>query len=110
MEKLFVYGSLMPNQEHHSIIKRINGTWQKAFIYGEIKKILIQKKEYQSVILKNTDQRILGYLFSSYALSYLWKIIDDFEGQNYLRKKTKVFLNNFRFTEAYIYSYFKKNY
>jgi len=107
MEKLFVYGSLMPNRKHHSILKRINGTWKKAFVYGEIKKILLQKEEYQSLILKNTDKKIPGYLFSSYALSYLWKTIDNFEGQNYIRKKTKVFLNNSRFTEAYIYSYFK---
>jgi len=37
-------------------------------------------------------KKVFGYLFSSFALKYLWKKLDNFEGPNYNRKISQVFL------------------
>jgi len=104
MEKLFVYGSLMPNETNHFILKKINGVWQKGFVLGEIKRIKFSNKEYLAAILiVNKDKKVFGYLFTSFALKYLWKKLDNFEGPNYKRKITQVFLTNNRKVEANIY-------
>jgi len=104
MEKLFVYGSLMPNQTNHFILKKINGVWQKGFVLAEIKRIKFSNKGYLAAILNiNKDKKVFGYLFTSFALKYLWKKLDNFEGPNYQRKITQVFLNNNRKVEANIY-------
>ena len=104
MDKLFVYGSLMPNGKNHFILKKINGVWQKGFVQGEVKKIKLDNNEYSAVILSiNKDKKVYGYLFSSFALKYLWKKLDNFEGSNYKRKISQVFLNNNRKVDANIY-------
>jgi len=104
MEKLFVYGSLMPNGTNHAILKKINGVWQKGFVLGEIKRIKLNNNEYTAIILNiDKDKKVFGYLFTSFALKYLWKKLDNFEGPNYKRKISQVFLNNNRKVDANIY-------
>ena len=104
MENLFVYGSLMPNGTNHVILKKINGVWQKGFVLGEIKRIKLNNNEYPAIILNiDKDKKVFGYLFSSFALKYLWRKLDNFEGPNYKRKISQVFLNNSRIVEANIY-------
>jgi len=104
MDKLFVYGSLMPNRRNQFFLKKINGVWQKGFVLGEIKKIILNNNEYSAVILNiNKDTKVFGYVFSSFALKYLWKKLDNFEGPNYKRKISQVFLKNNRIVEANIY-------
>jgi len=104
MDKLFVYGSLMPNGKNHFILKKINGIWQKGFVLGEVKKIKLSNNEYSAVILNvNKAKKVCGYLFSSFALKYLWKKLDHFEGSNYKRKISQVFLNDNGIVEANIY-------
>jgi len=104
MDKLFVYGSLMPNGTNHFILKKINGVWQKGYVFGEIKRIKLDNNKYSAVILNiKKDKKVFGYLFSSFAIKYLWKKLDNFEGLNYKRKISQVFLNNNRIVEANIY-------
>jgi len=104
MERLFVYGTLMPNKIHHVILKKINGVWQKGFVLGEIKKIKLNNFAYSAIILsKSKNKKVFGYLFTSYALKFLWKKIDNFEGSNYKRKISQVFLTNNNKVEANIY-------
>ncbi|MEY3824185.1 MAG: hypothetical protein RLZZ13_80, partial [Pseudomonadota bacterium] len=43
MDKLFVYGSLMPNNKNFFILKNIFGCWQKAFTFGFVRKIKLEK-------------------------------------------------------------------
>jgi len=94
----------MPNKIHHIILKKINGVWQKGFVLGEIKKIKLNNSEYTAIILsKSKNKRVFGYLFTSYALKFLWKKIDNFEGSNYKRKISQVFLTNSNKVEANIY-------
>jgi len=104
MEKLFVYGSLIPNRPNHIILKKINGIWQKGYVLGEIKKVKFNNKEYSAVILNiNKEKKVFGYLFSSFALKYLWRKLDNFEGTCYKRKISQVYLNYNRKVKANIY-------
>ena len=51
MDKLFVYGTLMPNNKNFFILKNILGNWQKAFTFGSVKKIKLEKDfEYDAII------------------------------------------------------------
>jgi len=105
MQKLFVYGSLMPASRNNNILKECNGYWQKAYIYGDLKIIKIKNVRYFAVNIKSQiKKKIFGYLFSSYLLNFLWSKLDKFEGTNYRRVKTKVFTYNYKNTDAYVYA------
>ncbi len=94
----------MPTGQNNNILKKFNGNWQKAFIYGDLKIIKIKNMKYFAVNLKSQiKKKIFGYLFSSYLLNYLWSTLDEFEGTNYRRVKTKVFTNNYKNIDAYVY-------
>jgi len=95
----------MPNSQNNNILKKLNGNWQRAFIYGDLKIIKIKNMKYFAVNLKSQirKKKIFGYLFSSYLLNYLWSKLDEFEGRNYTRVKTKVLTNNYKNIDAYVY-------
>ena len=81
MDKLFVYGSLMPNNKNFFILKNILGCRQKAFIFGFVRKIKLEKDlEYDAIIPDYKSKKINGYLLTSYILKNVWKKIDNFEG------------------------------
>ncbi len=104
MDKLFVYGSLMPNNKNFFILKNILGSWQKDFTFGFVKKNKLEKDlEYDAIFSDSKGKKINGYLLTSYILKNIWKKIDYFEGQHYFRTKTDVYLNNKKKTEAHIY-------
>jgi gamma-glutamylcyclotransferase (GGCT)/AIG2-like uncharacterized protein YtfP len=104
MERLFVYGSLKPNEKNNFLLSTINGTWRTAFTYGFVKKINLGPKEiYDALILDNNGNRIEGYLFYSYALNNLWKKLDTFEGKNYKRQQADININNKEKVKAFVY-------
>ncbi len=104
MDKLFVYGSLMPNNKNFFILKNILGCWQKSFTFGFVRKIKLGKDiEYDAIIPDSKGKKINGYLLTSYILKNIWKKIDYFEGQDYFRTKTDVYFKNKKKSEAYIY-------
>jgi gamma-glutamylcyclotransferase (GGCT)/AIG2-like uncharacterized protein YtfP len=105
MDKLFVYGTLMPNNKNFFILKNILGNWQKAFTFGSVKKIRLEKDfEYDAIIPNSKVDKINGYLLTSFSLKYLWKKLDCYEGKHYQRVITDVYLKNNQKTKAYIYS------
>ena len=74
MDKLFVYGRLMPNNKNFCILKNILGYWQKAFTFGFARKIKLEKDlEYDAVIPDSKGKKINGYLLTSYILKNIWK-------------------------------------
>jgi len=94
----------MPTNQNNNILKKFNGYWQKAFIYGDLKIIKVKNMKYFAVNLKSQiKKKIFGYLFSSYLLNHLWLTLDEFEGTNYSRVKTNVFINNYKNIDAYVY-------
>ena len=74
MGKLFVYGSLIPNNKNFFILKNIFCCWQKTFTFGFVKKIKLEKDlEYDAVIPDSKGKKINGYLLTSYILKNIWK-------------------------------------
>ena len=105
IEHLFVYGTLVPGRQNEHILKDIGGTFQKAYIFGD----LIQEGWGASMgcpALKINENgiKIDGYIFSSDKLDKNWSMLDDFEGSEYLRVLSKVTLENGSFIDAYIYT------
>jgi gamma-glutamylcyclotransferase (GGCT)/AIG2-like uncharacterized protein YtfP len=63
MYKLFVYGTLMPHNKNFFILKNILENLQKAFTFGFVKKIKLEKDfEYDSIIPNAKADKINGYL------------------------------------------------
>ena len=78
---------------------------QKAFTFGSVKKIKLEKDfEYDAIILNAKADKINGYLLTPFSLKYLWKKLDCYEWKQYQRIITDVYLKNNQKTEAYIYS------
>ena len=78
----------MANNKNFFILKNILGCWQKAFTFGFVGKIKLEKDlEYDVIIPNSKGKKINGYLLTSYILKNIWKKIDCFVGQHYFRTK-----------------------
>lgn len=110
MQKLFIYGTLAPGRPNEHILKDIEGTWQKASVKG------ILKQEgwganmgYPGIILNDEANEVEGFIFSSNQLDKKFDILDEFEGNEYQRVRTKAKLENGEVIEAFVYSLKKEN-
>jgi len=101
----------MSNEKNNFILKKLNGTWRKAYTFGHLKIINLGIKEkYKSIILDTKGKKIFGYIFSSFALKYLWKQLDEFEGDNYQRVESEFFISSTKRINAYVYKYKNRQY
>ncbi|RFM36993.1 gamma-glutamylcyclotransferase family protein [Chitinophaga silvisoli] len=104
MNRLFVYGTLRPNEENAHILEAIGGTFKKGFIYGtHYTSGFGPGKEYPGVVLSGTG-KIPGYIFYSDQLANSWTALDEFEGEGYYRVSVEVQLEDGTTTTAYIYT------
>lgn len=102
--KLFVYGSLQPGGSNEHILADIKGEWKPGFVKGKLlKKGWGSAIGYPGLILDETEGKVSGYVFSSEALSDKWDYLDMFEGEEYERKVTTVYLNDGEQVKAYVY-------
>ncbi len=103
MERLFVYGSLAKGNKNARILEEIGGSWRPAFIKG----LLVDRgwgaeMGYPGLILAEQGPKVQGYLFSSPDLKNHWGRLDDFEGAEYKRINTHVFVDEERL-DAFVY-------
>ena len=105
MERLFVYGTLVPGGPNEHVLKKIGGSWKKGFIWGELyKEGWGTEMGYPGIRLEEKKERIKGYVFSSNRLEDYWNKLDDFEGKEYMRVKTIITLEGEqKDIEAFIY-------
>lgn len=86
METLFVYGTLGPGRPNAHIMENIGGTWLNGSVEGTLEqKGWGAEMGYPGIVLDNSGNRVNGFLFSSENLATNWKILDDFEGEEYER-------------------------
>tara|TARA_X000000950_G_scaffold245972_1_gene303099 strand:- start:126 stop:452 length:327 start_codon:yes stop_codon:yes gene_type:complete len=98
---LFVYGSLKPGEKAHHYFDQIQGIWCDAYCFGNwIDDIDIG---YPIISLDTNGEKIEGKLFHSNQLQNIIKEIDQYEGEEYKRVITKIYLNNGSSLEAFIY-------
>ncbi|MCL9667642.1 gamma-glutamylcyclotransferase [Rosenbergiella epipactidis] len=91
METLFVYGTLGPDRPNAHIMENIGGTWIKGSVEGTLEqKGWGAEMGYPGIILDKSGNRVHGFLFSSANLASNWKILDDFEGDEYERVPVEV--------------------
>ena len=105
VERLFVYGSLGLGRPNEKVLTDIGGNWDEGYVLGNLfEDGWGADMGYPGIRLSPQGEKIEGYLFSSIHLKNAWSKLDEFEGEEYLRVKTKVTLKKEgREVEAYIY-------
>ena len=105
VQRLFVYGTLAPGKSNENLLRDIGGSWQIVKIKAKYhEKGWGLTMGYPAIILDESADDIIGYLFSSNNLSKHWDMLDDFEGECYERILTQVELNDNSIVDAYVYT------
>ncbi|OOR91565.1 hypothetical protein B0181_03080 [Moraxella caviae] len=109
MNKLFVYGTLVPGRANEHWLKNIGGTFTPATLYG----VLIADgwgaaQGYPAILPCEPDsgvgEAVAGVVFASDELPAHWRALDDFEGEGYERIKVRVRLDDGTLDEAWVYA------
>ncbi len=103
-QNLFVYGTLAPGRPNEHVLTALGGTWQPATVKGHLKQLgWGAEMGYPGLVLDEAGEEIKGFIFSSEHLSEHWDALDEFEGEQYKRVLTEVYLDDGSSTEAHIY-------
>jgi gamma-glutamylcyclotransferase (GGCT)/AIG2-like uncharacterized protein YtfP len=106
INRLFVYGTLAPNQENEHFLKPLHGDWQTAWVRGVIYPQGLPTTEgYPALRLNDQSPYIQGLMFSSNELTTIWPQLDAFEGEGYARLVTTARLSDGSETQTYTYAY-----
>lgn len=104
LDSLFTYGTLRLGGKSDHYLTNLNGTWKKAYVFGNfITKAKIAKMGYPVLKLNPKGKKINGMLFQSKQLMRVIKTIDEYEGCYYRRVITQVYLTNGTKKKAFIY-------
>ena len=103
-KNLFVYGTLAPGRPNEHVLTALGGTWQPATVKGHPKQQgWGAEMGYPGLVLDEAGEEIKGFIFSSEHLKKHWDALDEFEGEQYKRVLTEVYLDDGSSTEAHIY-------
>ena len=73
IQRLFVYGTLVPGGPNEHVLSDIGGTWIEASVNGHLKQQgWGAELGYPGIVLDNTGDEIKGYIFCSDTLDYHW--------------------------------------
>lgn len=105
MNRLFVYGTLMPGRANHHLIEHLLGKWEEASCTG----ILVRDgwgdaMGYPAIIPDPKGKDVLGYVLSSEQLKDNWAMLDEFEGDGYKRVVVSVTLKSGNTLDAFVYA------
>jgi len=104
VNRLFVYGTLMPGEVNHHYLSSLEGVWFKASLNGKLYPNGIGKASgYPAVVLDVAAAVVNGFMLESQQLSTHWPILDAFEGEAYRRVKASIRLENTEVVDAYVY-------
>ncbi|MEM7281000.1 MAG: gamma-glutamylcyclotransferase family protein [Pseudomonadota bacterium] len=85
-ERLFVYGTLKPNEKNAHVLADVSGRWEKATINA-----ILHTQGFgggqgdPGVVISHSEREVPGLLLTSPDLPYAWASIDAFEGEEYVR-------------------------
>ncbi|MEM7281231.1 MAG: gamma-glutamylcyclotransferase family protein [Pseudomonadota bacterium] len=103
-QRLFVYGTLAPGRPNEHVMKHMNGTWRSATVKGHLRREgWGADLGYPGIELTESGDDVVGHLFESEELSRFLRELDEFEGAEYQRVLTTVFLPNGDVVDAWIY-------
>jgi len=105
LDRLFVYGTLGPGGPNEHVLDAIGGSWKPASGTGMLKhEGWGAELGFPGITLDKNGKEVEGYIFISERLSSFWTKLDEFEGEAYLRIRTKVKLQDGDLVDAYIYT------
>jgi gamma-glutamylcyclotransferase (GGCT)/AIG2-like uncharacterized protein YtfP len=101
---LFVYGTLAPGEENEHIMDGMDGTWQKAIVYGQrVATGWGIHKGHPGLIPDAQGEAVEGFVFISNDLPNHWQRLDVFEGEDYQRVLIPAQLSNGDIIQAHVY-------
>jgi len=104
INRLFVYGTFAPGRPNQHILAGVAGEWQVARIQGTLVEQGWGAAEgYPGVVLDNDHEDVVGFVFTSEQLTEHWQRLDEFEGEDYCRTKTKAIFEDGRIVSVYVY-------
>ena len=110
INSIFVYGTLQLGKQNQNILKKLNGVWKKGYIFGKLLNISHGPDYgYPGLKIDKKGKKIYGMIFQSKNLEKNIKKIDKFEGAEYKRVISKVYLINGFKLKAYVYELKKSN-
>ncbi len=101
--RLAVYGTLAPGQPNHHELDGMGGTWRPGTVKGRlVSEGWAADQGYPALVLDPAGDLIAVQLFTSPDLPAHWQRLDEFEGEEYCRKVTRVDTGN-GLIDAWIY-------
>lgn len=105
IQRLFVYGTLLPGRANAHILAPISGHWQPASVRGHLHPQGWGATLGYPAIVPDVDAPVVhGQLFSAPALDAHWARIDAFEGEGYCRVLAPVRLADGSSVDAWLYA------
>ena len=102
--RLFVYGTLAPNQPNARILAPLAGNWQPATVIGTVHpEGWGATMGYPAIKLIGTDS-VKGFLLESPDLPGFWDELDEFEGADYRRVEVTAYPENGDAVQSFIYA------
>ncbi|MEZ5165502.1 MAG: gamma-glutamylcyclotransferase family protein [Acidimicrobiales bacterium] len=106
-DHLATYGTLMPGEENHWVVRGIAGRWSAGAVRGWTYPIGFGPADgYPGLTLDpsgDAGELVPVAVLSSDQLDRHWRAIDDFEGPGYRRVRTSVELDDGTTLTAWIY-------
>ena len=103
-QRLFVYGTLAPDQPNQHVLSQIGGKWVPASVRGRLQEAGWGAEiGYPAIVLDEGADPVAGYVFVSEDLGEHWDELDAFEGEEYERVTTFVQLRDDKTVDAFIY-------
>ena len=102
--RLFVYGTLAPNQPNAHILATLSGSWQTATVIGQVHPEGWGATMGYPAIKLIGSEPVSGFLLESPELPDFWDELDEFEGANYRRVETTAYPDNGEPVQCYLYA------
>lgn len=104
-ERLFVYGSLLPGAAHAQLLAALPGEWRPARLRGRMDPLgWGLTGGYPALLPDPEGPWVCGQVLQSPALSSMWPVLDDFEGEAYRRVRLPVLEGLGDWQEAWVYT------
>ena len=109
---LISYGTLAPNRSNHSVVEHIKGIWLEGIIKGQLENLgwgaELGYLGFRHVPIGEQEE-IKAFILISDELVANWKMLDEFEGEQYRRILSKYELENGEIGVGYIYAINQKD-